>query len=296
MDEKRFAVIVGAVFVLILILGLLFFPRRASREHLPESASQRSGLENTGGESEQYGSSGASGGQGNYGTGHQSSSGANTVSAPSSNIMSSAGTGDKASPAAIQAFTEEEVQAMRDKREELRKAMYERKRDWVKTKAEDGSLNAKSRVRYRLKLIDGFRSGNDAVNRGDYAEAMRQYAAGLKDPNADAATRYLCYHQMRNVARLLKDADMYLEILKEQGRLIETEDLAGVGIEKSNRGVLAYQRRKLFVQASKGPDGIAAAIDDYCREHKLSGSDRESAEQEFMADFEEWKTDFMSPG
>jgi hypothetical protein len=98
------------------------------------------------------------------------------------------------------------------------------------------------------------------------------------------------------VARLLKDADMYLEILKEQGSLIETEDLAGVGIEKSNRGVLAYQRRKLFVQASKGPDGVSAAIDEYCREHKLSGSDRESAEQEFMADFEEWKTDFMSPG
>jgi hypothetical protein len=299
MDEKKLAVIVCLAFVLVLFLGLLLMPRRSSRpvaendSQIADSGKNKKENERGGNFSSSSGAGGSS--AGSYGTGHQSTSSGGTAGyAPPARTIGEHGTSSTTGPA--QAFTEEEMQELRNKREELRKAMYERKREWVKDKANDDSLHAKSRVRYRLKLIDGFRNGNDAFNQGDYVEAMKQYAAGLKDPNADDATRYLCYHQMRNVARLLKDADLYLEILKEQGELIENADLSGVGIDKSNRGTLAYQRRKLFVQALKGSDGLRSAIDAYCQEHDLKGSEREDAEKEFEADFEEWKNDFMSPG
>jgi len=293
MDKRTFALIICGAFVLILFFGLILMPKRTSQQPASETAITPSTAGSSSGEDQQTQAHSSSQGKGDYGTGHDGLHSGGTGGAAPTARSSSAGSPPQS---AIQAFSEEEIQKLREQREELRKAMYERKRDWVKDKAADESLNAKSRVRYRLKLIDGFRNGNDAYNRGDYVEAMKQYNAGLTDPNADANTRYLCYHQMRDIARLMKDADLYLEILKEQGLLIENEDLSGVGIEKSNRGTLAYKRRKLFVQALKGQDGLQNAIDEYCRENSLSARDREVAEQEFIADFEEWKTDFMSPG
>lgn len=294
MDERKLAIIVGVALILMIFMGFLLMPRKGTHhEQGSENSSQfrkNNGKKGT----ENNNLSGSSGNSANGGTVQDPIS---AVGAPPVRVFSQGETGDGNITGSVkQAFTEEEMQEFRNNRDELRRNIYEKKLDWLKDKSKDPKLSAKSQVRYRLKLVEGFRDGNTALNNGDYAEAIKQYMAGAKDPDGCAVTRYVCFDQMRYAARMMKDHDLYLEILKEQAKLIAGDDLAVLGIEKSEAGYVLYNRRKLFVQALKGPDGMRQAVDDYMASYKLKEESREDAEKEFVEDFEEWKKTFDLPG
>lgn len=294
MDEKKLAVIAGVTLVLLVLMGLLLMPSKSSRN--TGENYKNSGKKNLQGE-ESSGNSKGRNSRNVIGGSQRNSpySGPTGVSAAGGYSQQS---GSESNPtgAVKQAFTEEEMQELRNKREELRQSIYEKKLSWLQNRSKDPNLSAKSQVRYRLKLIEGFRKGNDALNSKDYAEAIKQYLQGVKDPDGCPVTKFVCFDQMRYAARMMKDYDLYLEILKEQAKLIENEDLKSLGIEKGHNGYRLYESRKRFVMAAKGPDGLRDAIDQYMKDYKLEEDSRAKAEKEFMEDFEEWKKDFEMPG
>lgn len=193
------------------------------------------------------------------------------------------------------AFSEEEAKALRIERQAVLSRVYAQKKSWVASRASSGSgLSAKTQARYRLKLIEGYVEGNEAMKKGNWAEAIRGFMAGIRDPDADAVTRYTCFDQMRMAAKMLKDYDLYLEILKEQGLLIENEDLAILGIEKSSMGTKFYETRRRFVQAVKDPvNGFKRSVDEIMKAHGLSSDeDRKTTEERFKIDLADWQADF----
>lgn len=294
MDERKLAIVVGVALILMIFMGFLLMPRKGSHQDQGSDRSSQSRKNNGKQGTDNNNSSGSSGYAGN-GAGEQNPIA--VVSAPPARGFGHGESGDGNITGAVkQAFSEEEMQEFRNNRDELRRNIYEKKLDWLKDKSKDPKLSAKSQVRYRLKLIEGFRDGNTALNNGDYAEAIKQYMAGAKDPEGCPVTRYVCFDQMRYAARMMKDHDLYLEILKEQAKLIASDDLAVLGIEKSDSGYVLYNRRKLFVQALKSPDGMRQAVDEYMASYKLKEESREDAEKEFVEDFEEWKKTFDLPG
>jgi len=192
------------------------------------------------------------------------------------------------------AFTEEESKVLRAKRQAVLNRIFERKQNWVASRASAGSgLSAKTQARYRLKMIEGYADGNEAMKKGSWAEAIRGFLAGVKDPDADPITKYTCFDQMRMCAKMLKDYDLYLEVLKEQGRLIENDDLSILGIDKSTMGTKFYETRRQFVQAIKDPvNGFKKSIDEIMQANNLKEEDREATEERFKQDLADWQADF----
>ncbi len=192
------------------------------------------------------------------------------------------------------AFTEEEAKVLRAKRQTVLNRIFERKQNWVASRASAGSgLSAKTQARYRLKMIEGYADGNEAMKKGNWAEAIKGFLAGVKDPDADPITKYTCFDQMRMCAKMLKDYDLYLEILKEQGRLIENDDLSILGIDKSTMGTRFYETRRQFVQAIKDPvNGFKKSIDEIMQAKNLKEEDREATEERFKQDLADWQADF----
>lgn len=242
------------------------------------------------------GSSSSSSG-GSSGSSGQAAGRKNTGDAITFGRSDSSGAADNRGPEMVrQTFSEEDMKEFRQKREEIRSRIYEKKKTWVSAKAGDSSLTAKTRAKYRLKMIEGLRSGNEAMRNKNYAEAIKAYMAGIKDPDADPITQFTCFDQMRMAAKMIKDYDLYVEILKEQGELIEEEDLGILGIEKSKMGRELYESRRRYVQAIKDPAGVKKSVDEIMTKNGLKEEDREDTEKKFREDLAEWQAEFDQTG
>ena len=243
----------------------------------------------SGGGSDSGGNGGSSGGS----SGSSGSSPSGAESAPAFQSARELSSASKNETPRL-AFTEEEAKVMRAKREALLSRIFSRKQSWVASRASSGSgLSAKTQARYRLKMIEGYADGNEAMKKGNWAEAIKAVMAGVKDPDADPITKYTCFDQMRMCAKMLKDYDLYLEVLKEQGRLIENDDLSILGIEKSTMGTRFYETRRQFVQAIKDPvNGFKKSIDEILQASNLKEEDRAATEERFRQDLADWQADF----
>lgn len=198
-----------------------------------------------------------------------------------------------------QVFSEEEAREFRRQRADIRSRVAEKKRNWASSMAGNPSLDPKTQARYQLKLIEGYASGNKAMNDGSWADAVRSYMSGVKDPDATPITRYLCFENMSMAVRQLKDYDLYLEVLKEQGKLIAESDLSVLGIEKGNSGMDFYNERRRYVEYIRDPGeaNFKRIIDEIMREDKfLSESDRPEVEELFLEDCKEWRQFFEQTG
>ncbi len=198
-----------------------------------------------------------------------------------------------------QVFSEEEAREFRRQRAEIRSRIAEKKKNWASGMANNPSLDPKTQARYQLKLIEGYASGNKAMNDGSWAEAVRFYMSGVKDPDSTPLTRYLCFENMSMAVRQLKDYDLYLEVLKEQGKLIAEADLSVLGIEKGNSGMDYYNERRRYVEYIRDPGeaNFKRIIDELMQEDKLlSESDRPEVEELFLEDCKEWRQFFEQTG
>lgn len=198
-----------------------------------------------------------------------------------------------------QVFSEEEAREFRRQRAEIRSRVAEKKRNWASSMANNPSLDPKTQARYQLKLIEGYAAGNKAMNDGSWADAVRSYMSGVKDPDATPITRYLCFENMSMAVRQLKDYDLYLEVLKEQGKLIAEADLSVLGIEKGNSGMEFYNERRRYVEYIRDPGeaNFKRIIDEIMQGDKLlSESDRPEVEELFLEDCKEWRQFFEQTG
>ncbi|MFZ5951837.1 MAG: hypothetical protein ACOYXC_14090 [Candidatus Rifleibacteriota bacterium] len=290
MDNKQLAIILGASALLLLILGFLLSPGKKDGDRDFANKGEADGALRPSHKDERNGKSGSGKSGETSGKNYSSASGSSSRSSFSSSTGSNADYGDSSSR---KAYSEEEIRQWREKRAALLKKVHDRKLKWVAGKADDPNLSAKSRYRYRMMLIEGYRDGNKAFNNKDYAEAMRQYMAALKDPDASIETRFTCLTQMRMTAKMLKDYDLYLELMKQQAQIIESEDLSVFGIPKGKGGWPLYESRRRFIMAIKEPGGKEKALQELISEKDTaSAEDIAEITQEFEADLNEFKTDF----
>jgi hypothetical protein len=294
MDNRKLAILLGSAAVLLLVLGLLLMPGKSEKsQRTGKNASAINGNKAESDYSARSGSNGRRSDSSDYRVSSASSGRSSSASRGSSAGYSSGRESEELVPK--RTYTEKEMQELRRKREELRKEMYDRKLKWVQEKVNDESLSAKSRYRYRLKMIDGFRKGNDAFNKGDYVDALKEYMKGLKDPDGNEETKFMCLMQMRMTAKMLKDYDLYLELLKQQSQMIEEHNLQVFGIEKGKSGWPLYESRRRYIMAIKEPDGIDKAVDEIMKDNFfLDKKDREEIREKFINDMEEFKKDFES--
>lgn len=197
-----------------------------------------------------------------------------------------------------QVFSEEEAQEFRRQRAEIRSRISAMKRSWVSGRAGNSSLEDKTQARYQLKLIEGYAAGNKAFNDKNWTEAVKAYMDGVKDPDATSLTRYLCFENMSMAARSLKDYDLYLEILKEQGKLIAEEDLSVLGIKKDNAGMDFYNEKRRYVEAIRDSSdaNITRLVDEIMREEDIKEEDRAETEEYFRESYKEWQEFFEQAG
>lgn len=297
MDNRKLMIVLGFAAFMLLVLGFLLKPGKSSRS----PAGQKGSFEQKAANSQKPDSGRASGARAGQGAGGSDASASGAASqssrrAPSGTSSSVPGYTANLSNSDMvprRAYSEKEMQELRRKREQRRSEVYARKQKWLADQVNNDKLSAKSRYQYRLKLIEGYRSGNEAFNKGDYAEALKEYMNALKDPEANAETRFTCMMSMQSAAKALKDYDLYLEILKQQAQLIENEDLNIFGIRKGKGGWPLYESRKNYITVIKDPgkiDDVVAAIIE--KRVLLIDKDKDEVKKKFLQDLEEFKNDF----
>lgn len=291
MDSQKAAIILGVSVLLLIILGFLLRPGKGTYSRNGSETNRHSGKNGESEATSKYGSAGAKTGKHGSNSRDDSNSGSysSSRSSFSSRSSSSASSGSSGSK---KAYSEKEMRALRQQREERLAQVRARKMKWLKEQVDDASLPPKSRYRYRLQLIEGFKAGNDAFNKKDYVEALKQYMAALKDPDASTETRFTCLSQMRMTAKMLQDYDLYLELLKQQAQIIETDDLSMFGIPKGKGGWPLYESRRRFVMAIKEPNGFEKAIQELTSEPGSPQADE--IRKQFEKDLQEFKADFES--
>lgn len=290
MDSQKAAIILSVSVLLLIILGLLLMPGKrngngsyANGKNGGAGKTQKGSLNNSSRSGSGFGSSHA--GSGAEEVSVSSSSGSRSGSFSSSSSSSSSESSSK------KAYSEKEMRELRRKREERLQEVYAKKVKWLKEQVDNEKLSPKSRYRYRLQLLEGYRAGNDAFNKKDYAEALKQYMAAMKDPDASIETKFTCMTQMRMTAKMLQDYDLYLELLKQQAQLIENEDLSMFGIPKGKKGWPLYESRRRYIMAIKEPGGMEKAIEELTKNNP-TGENADEIRQQFEADLNEFKTDF----
>ncbi len=292
MDSQKAAIVLGVSVLLLIILGFLLRPgsSNGSGSYGKNGSGRQIGKNGASPSSGNAGSSSAFGqGSGGYGAGGEQVAGSGAGYSGHSSGGSRSSSGHDSS--SKKTYSEEEMRELRRQRQEKLDEVYARKVKWLREQIDNESLAKKSRYRYRLQLLEGYRAGNDAFNNKDYAEALKQYMAALKDPDASTETKFTCLTQMRMTAKMLQDYDLYLELLKQQAQLIEDEDLSMFGIPKGKKGWPLYHTRRRFIMAIKEPDGFEKAIKELTPNDPL-GLDSDEIRQQFEAELKEFKEDF----
>gem|GEM_PF-2628180 len=295
MDSRKLMTILGIAAVLLFLLGILLMPGKKTDGKYSAGISHKD-LQGSKQSSEKISSSNyRTGGSGSGYSGFSSSSRSGSGFSSGNSAHGFSGSTDNARLVPRRTYSEQEMQELRKKREERRKEIYEKKLKWVADQANNEKLSQKSRYQYRLKLIEGYRKGNDAFNKGDYAEAIKEYLNGIKDPDANAETKFSCLMQIQATSKMVKDYSLYLEVLKQQAQMIEEGNLEIFGMDKKSSGWPLYESRKRFVEAIQNPEKVDEIVDEIIkREALLIDKDKDEIKEKFLKDMNEFKNDFES--
>ncbi len=148
------------------------------------------------------------------------------------NISSSLYARDYGTPPPM--LTNKDKEIMKEIRERNRKKREEYAEKWFEEKLKDASLSDKTREQYLIKSNKSYVSGKIAMKHKDYKTAMNEFNSILKDQKATPVTKFFAIQNLMICAHSLKDLNLFFSFARMRAKLIETEDLSTLNIEKSD--------------------------------------------------------------
>ena len=131
-------------------------------------------------------------------------------------------------------LTTKDKEIMKEIRERNRKKREEYAEKWFEEKLKDQSISEKTREQYLIKSNKSYVSGKVAMKHKDYKAAIKEFTGILKDDKASAVTKYFALQNLVVCAHAMKDLELFFAFAKMRGKLVATEDLSVLNIEKSD--------------------------------------------------------------
>lgn len=188
----------------------------------------------------------------------------------------------KAPPAIL---TEAEKKVMKERRKKQRIKLAKAAEEWLKHKSNDVSLCDNTREKNKIKSHQGFTNGSYAKRNHDYKTAIKCFSDTYKDENATAYTKYFAACNLKDIARETGDFDLYFIAARMEAKLIATEDLSILNIEKSTLEFDWIDKVETSLKAKKDPKAFEALVKMKMDQYG-EGCDRQEAEEEAKQDIE----------
>lgn len=195
--------------------------------------------------------------------------------------------GKKKSP-----FTKEEIKRVNNEIESASQQLLKVEKGWILAKMSDKSLTAKTREKYRFKLIKSYGKGVDAMKNKNYAKALKEFRKSLKDPMASPVTKSMAYMYMKCAAQKLGDLDLYLLIASAEAELIATEDLSAIGIEKTTVQREWVEKFGKLMGAANDKGKYRELVDERMRKYGASADKRPVIEKTINRQINEYRKHF----
>lgn len=202
---------------------------------------------------------------------------------PSSSSKSSYYSTGSSYPPAI--LTEAEKAKMKARRIKQKEKLIKEAEKWLLSKSNDVSLCDNTREKNKIKSHQGFANGTVAKRKHDYKTAIKCFSDTYKDEKATVLTKYFAACNLKDVAREIGDIDLYFIAARMEAKLIATEDLTMLNIEKSTSEFDWIDKVEAALKAKNDPKYfeklVKMKMDLYG-----SGINRKEAEQEAREDIE----------
>lgn len=189
-------------------------------------------------------------------------------------------------------FTKEEIELVNNEIETEYNELLKVQEKWALAKISDTSLTAKTREKYRFKMIKSYGKAIEAMKKKNYRLALKEFRKSLKDPMASPVTQYMAYMYMKSAAQKLGDLDLYLLIADAGAELIATEDLSAIGIEKTTKQRRWVSKFGKLMRAANDKGKYRLLVDERMSKYKASAEKRPIIEKTINRQINEYRKHF----
>lgn len=145
-------------------------------------------------------------------------------------------------------LSDAEIKAEKEREAALQKKLEKAREDYFTKMLKDPSVSDRDKEKLRLRSNENYVKGIASIRSGEYVQSLASMNEAMKDPNASPVSKYFILSSMMESASKLGERDLYFKIMAIQAELISKEDLAIIGVKKTDRAKfrVAYDRQTLI--------------------------------------------------
>ena len=205
---------------------------------------------------------------------------------------SSSSIGSYAKPPAL--LSRDDKERLEKKYKENREKINKLKKEEIEKQLKDPNLSPVAKEQIKLRTNPSFVKGMYAFKKQDYKTAINSFNEIVKDPNTSPVSKYFACSQLMEVAKRMKDLDLYFIAARMKAKLEAEEDLSMLGVEKGTFSLEWCAKVENSLRAKNDPKYF-----DICVELKLANVTgevnpkiRQIAEEEVRKDIKFYSKQF----
>ena len=191
-------------------------------------------------------------------------------------------------------LSRDDKERLEKKYKENREKINKLKKEEIEKQLKDPNLSPVAKEQIRLRTNPSFVKGMYAFNKQDYKTAINSFNEIVKDPNTTPISKYFACSQLMEVAKRMKDLDLYFIAARMRAKLEAEEDLSMLGVEKGTFSLEWCAKVENSLRAKNDPKYF-----DICVELKLANATgevspkiRRMAEEEVKKDIKFYSKQF----
>ncbi|GAB1355307.1 hypothetical protein MASR1M12_40510 [Erysipelotrichia bacterium] len=150
--------------------------------------------------------------------------------------------------------SKDELEQIKKDKEEAMAELVKAKEEWIQNKINDESLDITTREKYKLLNNQQLANGTMYMRQKRYSDAVKQFNEVVNDETATPLTRYFALESIENIAKILKNKELYFTAARMRGKLVATEDLSVIGQEKKTDYIDWIDESEKLLNAKSKPE------------------------------------------
>jgi len=162
----------------------------------------------------------------------------------------------------VSPFSESEQKLMQERVKETNKLIETAAQDWLFSMANDETLSAKTREKYKIKMNKNYVEGSNAQSLKDYPRAIKSYFQVLKSEESTDVTKYFALNNIKTIAIKMNNMELFIEVSKAYAKLIATADLSTIGVKKTDDQIEWIETFEKIYRAKKDPAALESLVQE----------------------------------
>ncbi len=150
--------------------------------------------------------------------------------------------------------SKDELEQIKKDKEAAQAELVKAKEEWIQNKINDESLDITTREKYKLLNNQQLANGTMFMRQKNYTDAVKQFNEVVNDETATPLTKYFALESIENIAKILKNKELYFTAAKMRGKLVATADLSVIGQQKKTDYLDWINESEKLLSAKANPE------------------------------------------